>query len=77
MQLSKLTAMGDLEGAAESLEESPALPLPGCACGNPRMPSSGLAPKMSLPAPGRELQGALGKRKGFPGLLRTSSWGWP
>lgn len=46
--LSGLTAMADLEGASETLEESKTLPLPARVCGNPRMPSSGLAPKMSL-----------------------------
>jgi len=45
---SRLTAMADLEGASETLEETKALPSPAWVCGNPGMPSSGLAPKTSL-----------------------------
>lgn len=73
--LSRLTAMADLEGASETLGESKALPLPAWLCGNPRMPSSGFAPKMSLPLRVRSCKSGLGERNDFPEPLRTRSWG--
>lgn len=68
--------MAGLEGASESLEENEALPLPAWVCGNPRMPSSGLAPKMSLQLRVRSRRVGRATRSDFPELLRTRSWDW-